>query len=58
MTQIREISEALDRSLKSDQLENVTIDFVEALTDSMLQDGFVKEIPIIGTIVGLTEVRA
>jgi len=55
MTQIKQISKALDDSLKSDSLETVTVELVESLSESMLNDGLLKDIPIIGTLVGLTK---
>lgn len=53
MSELNEISNSLESTLKDTDLQSVTIDLAETFTDSFLHDGILKEIPIIGTIVGL-----
>jgi hypothetical protein len=55
MSELKEISNSFERTLKDSDLQNVTIDIAEAFTDVLLKDGLLKEIPIIGTIIGLTK---
>ena len=53
MSELNEISNSFTETLKDTDLQNVTIDLAESLTDSMLDDSLAKEIPIIGTVVGI-----
>lgn len=53
MTELKELAKSLDKTLKDTDLQNVTVDLSEVLIDSLIDDGITKEIPIIGTIVGL-----
>lgn len=53
MNEIRKISNSFGQTLKESNLQNVSIGIAESLTDSLLEDGLLKDIPIIGTIVGL-----
>ena len=55
MSDITYISESLTETLKEGELQNVSIDILEAISDSMLKDGLLKDIPILGTLVGLTK---
>jgi hypothetical protein len=45
----------LDESLVSDELVNITSELMEVGFDSLLKDGILKEVPIIGTFVGLAK---
>jgi len=56
MNEIKDLSASLEETIKDADLHNVTIDLAETITDSLLNDGLLHEIPIIGTIVGLTKV--
>jgi hypothetical protein len=53
MNGIKKISNSFGQTLKDSNLQNVSIGIAETLSDSMLEDGLLKDIPIIGTIVGL-----
>lgn len=53
MNGIRKISNSFEQTLKDSNLQNVSIGLAETLSDSILEDGLLKDIPIIGTIVGL-----
>lgn len=53
MTEINSIANSLEQTIKNSDLQNVTISLAEAIMDSLMGDGVVKDIPIIGTIVGL-----
>ena len=55
MTELQKYLKGLESSIKSDYLQNISIDLAETFTDSMLEDGILKDIPIIGTIVGLSK---
>lgn len=48
-----ELSKALHESISLTNLEEIGIDIAEATIDSVLKEGFFKDIPIIGTLVGL-----
>lgn len=53
MNEINKISNSFEETLKDSNLQNVAIGLTETFTDSILEDGLLKDIPIIGTIVGL-----
>ncbi|MFV0212494.1 hypothetical protein OBK22_11910 [Empedobacter falsenii] len=55
MNQLSEISNSFEETLKDNELQDVTFDLAETFTDAILSDGILKDIPIIGTIVGLTK---
>ena len=40
-------------TIKTEEIQNVSSDIVEVIIDSVLEDGLLKDIPIIGSIVGL-----
>lgn len=56
MTELKELTNSLDKTLKDSDLRNVTAGLSEVLIDSLIEDGFAKDIPIIGTIVGVGKV--
>ena len=53
--QINKLSNSLNETLADSNLQNVTSDLAETFTDTLLTDGLLKDIPIIGTIIGLTK---
>lgn len=53
MSEIKALSKSFERTLKDSNLQNVSISLAEVLTDSLIEDGIAKQIPIIGTVVGL-----
>jgi len=55
MNEINKLSNSLEQTLKDSDLQNVTTDLAESFADTLLNDGLLKDIPIIGTIVGLTK---
>jgi hypothetical protein len=52
MSELNEVVKSLEITLKNSNLHNVTINLSEVVVDNLLKDGIVKDIPIIGTIVG------
>lgn len=55
MNKLKKIFNSTDQILKKSDLRKITIDIAESLTDSLLNDGLLKEIPLIGTIIGLPQ---
>lgn len=53
MSEINELSKSFERTLKDSNLHNVSISLAEVAADSLLDDGFAKELPIIGSVIGL-----
>lgn len=53
MSEIKALSKSFEHTLKDSNLQNVSISLAEVLTDSLMEDGIAKQIPIIGTVVGL-----
>jgi len=53
MSNIKKISNSFEHTIKDSDLQNVSIELSEMVLDSVLQDGILKDIPILGTIVGL-----
>lgn len=54
--ELSEFSYSLEKTLKDSDLQNITTGLAEALLESLIEDGIAKDIPIIGTIVGLGKV--
>lgn len=54
--QIKRLSNSFNETLADSDLQNVTSDLAETFTDTLLNDGLLKDIPILGTIIGLTKV--
>lgn len=55
MNEINKLSNSLEETLKDSDLQYVTAELAETFTDALLNEGILKEIPIIGTIIGLTK---
>ncbi|CAG5082635.1 hypothetical protein [Parvicella tangerina] len=53
MSNINNISNSFEQTIKDSDLQNVSIELSEVVLDSVLKDGILKDIPILGTIVGL-----
>jgi len=53
MNELNKLSNSFEETLKDSNLQNVAIGLTETLTDSILKDGLLKDIPIVSTIVGL-----
>lgn len=55
MNEIKKISNSFEETLKDSNLQNISIELIETVTDSILEDGLLKDLPIIGTLVGLSK---
>jgi hypothetical protein len=55
MNEIKILSNSLEQTLKDSDLQFVTIDLAESFSDSLMNESLLKDIPIIGTLVGLTK---
>jgi hypothetical protein len=55
MNKINTLSSSLEATLKNSDLQNITISLAETFSDTLLKDGILKDIPIIGTLVGLAK---
>lgn len=55
MNELHKLSNSFEDTLKDADLQNVTTDLAESFSDTLLSDGILKDIPIIGTIIGLTK---
>jgi len=53
MVEINKLSKSFERTLKDSNLHNVSVSLAEVAFDSLMDDGIAKQLPIIGTIVGL-----
>ena len=53
MSELNKLSTSLEHTLKECNLQNVTIGLAEAFADTLIEDGIAKDIPIIGTVIGL-----
>lgn len=53
MSSIKSISTSLTTTLKDSDLKGVTTEWSEVFLDTLLEDGIIKEIPIISTIIGI-----
>ncbi|SDT61866.1 hypothetical protein SAMN05216490_4366 [Mucilaginibacter mallensis] len=52
------IQESFDRTLKHTNFQDITIDISEITIDSLLKDGILKDIPIVGTLIHLAKLGA
>ncbi|WP_335964599.1 hypothetical protein [Galbibacter sp. PAP.153] len=50
---MNKIDKSLTKTIKTSDLQNVSTDLAEVILDSMLDDGILKDIPILGSIVGM-----
>jgi len=50
------IQDSFDLTLKNSNLQNIVSDFAELSVDSILQEGILKDIPIVSTLISLTKV--
>lgn len=50
------IQDSFDLTLKNSNLQNIVSDFAELSVDSILQEGVLKDIPIVSTLISLTKV--
>ena len=55
INEIKNLSNSLESTLKDSDLQSITADLAETFTDSLLNEGILRDIPIIGTIIGLTK---
>ena len=55
MNELNTLSNSLEDTIKDTDLQSMTIDLAETITDSFLNEGIGKDIPIFGTIVGLAK---
>ncbi len=53
MSELNTLSNSLEHTLKDSDLQNVTISLAEVFADSLMEEGIAKDIPIIGTVIGL-----
>lgn len=53
MDEIKNIDVSFSEAIRNSDLKEVTIDFAENFMDSIMNEGLVKEIPIIGTLIGV-----
>lgn len=55
MGEIKKLANSFERTLKDSNLQSVSIEILEVLSDSVMNEGLLKDIPIIGTIVGVSK---
>jgi|GEM_PF-559597 len=53
MSEIKTLSKSFEHTLKDSNLHNVSISLAEVLADRLMEEGIAKQIPIIGTVIGL-----
>lgn len=53
MSELNKLSNSFSQTLKDSDLQNATIGLAEIFSDSLIEDGIAKDIPIIGTVIGL-----
>ena len=53
MSELNKLSSSFSQTIKDSDLQNVTIGLAEVFADSLIEDGIAKDIPIIGTVIGL-----
>lgn len=53
MSELKKLSNSLEHTLKDSDLHSVTISLSEVVLDELIKEGIAKDIPIIGTVVGI-----
>jgi hypothetical protein len=53
MSELNKLSNSFCHTLKDSDLQNVTIGLAEVFADRLIEEGIAKDIPIIGTVIGL-----
>lgn len=53
MDDIKNINVSFSEAIRSSEMKGVSIEFAENMLDSIMKDGIVKELPIIGTLLGI-----
>lgn len=56
MINLKKFSNSLEETLKDSNLHNVSVGLAEVVLDSLYDDGLIKDIPIIGSVVGALKV--
>lgn len=52
---MKELEESIEKTLETSDLSNVNIDLMESTLDALLEDGVVKDLPIVGSIIGISK---
>ena len=52
------IDKSLSETIKNSDLQNVTVGIAETILDSLLEKGVLKDLPIVGTLIGLGKTAA
>jgi len=50
-----EIEQSIEKTLEISDLANINIDLAEVIMDSLMNDGILKDLPIISSLVGITK---
>ncbi|MFH1118253.1 MAG: hypothetical protein V1775_00410 [Bacteroidota bacterium] len=58
MEELKKMSNSFEETLKDSNLQNMAIDMTEAITDSFLEDGILKDIPLVNTILGMGKITS
>lgn len=53
MSELNNITNSFSATLKDSDLQSVTTDLAETFSDALLNEGLLKEIPILGTLLGI-----
>ena len=53
MSELKKLSNSFSQTLKDSDLKNATIGLSEVFVDSLIDDGVARDIPIIGTVIGI-----
>ncbi|MFS4457073.1 hypothetical protein [Maribacter sp. 2304DJ31-5] len=52
---MKELEESIEKTLETSDLSNINIDLAELTLDAILEDGIAKDLPIVGSIVGISK---
>lgn len=52
---MKEIEEAIEKTIETSDLENINVNLAEVAIDSVLEDGVLKDLPIVSIVVGLSK---
>ncbi len=55
MNNHQKLSQSLDKTLRNSDLQNLSVNLAEVALDSFLNEGVARDIPIIGSLVGIVK---
>ena len=52
---MKELEESIEKTLETSDLANINSDLLELTIDSLMEDGIAKDLPIVGSLIGISK---